>query len=596
MVHTASKLNTLHFNSKLTLPVMQILLILTLAVVGYRIAPPDLAPGAYVAHVNTVIGGETFALDLPFAVGETSGPQISRTVTVNGITLTVMGQEQYRFGIGERIQFQMQAVDATGQFIQLHLNTTNSVLVGAGYQQTLPPTTQQQDASGLWLLFTMRMPIQAKTTLGLLLAVAGLWLTELIPLAASALLIPVVAVVAGIASDSSIFSSFADPIIMLFLAGFLMAEGMRRTGLDRWVALAILQRASVQPAYLMITLMALTAFLSMWMSNTAAVAITIPIALAILAKIPDEQEPAGFRKALILAVAYAATIGGIGSAIGTPANMLAMSFLNKYTGAHLAFADWFIFGLPVVLFMLPIVWLYLLFTFGLTPWRVNSTLQASIQRELYITEYKNLGPLRREQKMVLAIFVGVMGLWLTEGWHGISTAIVAVAGALLLCLLRIVKEEDLNQINWNALLTFGGGLAIGTLLVSTGVSDWLALQLVGLSSLPAMVVVFLVAGLTLLLGAFISNTACAAMLIPLAIPLAQLLGLDPRLLVAVVAIGSSLDFALVIGTPPTMLAYATGFFRTSEIFKRGLALDMIGLLLLSFGTIWIWWLCGAVRM
>lgn len=596
MVQAGSKHTTIHFDRKLLRPVLQIAMIVALALVGYHIAPPDLASGAYVAKVNTQVGGATLTIAFPFALGEAAGPKVTQRVTVDGVTLLVMGNERYRLGIGERIQFQVRAVDADGQPVQLHLNTTSSVLEGPSYQQPLPPTTQIQDEAGTWLSFTMRMPLQAQTTLGLLFAVAGLWLTELIPLAASALLIPVVAVIAGIATDTTIFQSFADPIIMLFLAGFLMAEGMRRTGLDRWVALAILQRASVQPAYLMVTLMALTAFLSMWMSNTAAVAITIPIALAILTKIPDEQEPAGFRKALILAVAYAATIGGIGSAIGTPANMLAMSFLNKYTGAQLAFADWFVFGLPVVVFMLPITWLYLLFTFGLNPWRVNQAIRHSIQREVYLNEFQSLGPLRREQKLVLVIFVGVMGLWMTEGWHGISAAIVAVVGALFLFLLRIVHEEDLNQINWNALLTFGGGLAIGTLLVSTGVSDWIALQLVGLSSLPAMLVVFLVAGLTLLLGAFISNTACAAMLIPLAIPLAQLLGLDPRLLVAVVAIGSSLDFALVIGTPPTMLAYATGFFRTSEIFKRGLALDFLGLLLLSFGTIWIWWLCGAVRI
>jgi sodium-dependent dicarboxylate transporter 2/3/5 len=167
---------------------------------------------------------------------------------------------------------------------------------------------------------------------------------------------------------------------------------------------------------------------------------------------------------------------------------------------------------------------------------------------------------------------------------------------LILFLLGLVKQDDLNRINWNALLTFGGGLAIGTLLVSTGVSDWIALQLIGLGHLPPLLVVFIIATLTLITGAFISNTACAAMLIPLAIPLAKILGLDPRLLVAVVAIGSSIDFALVVGTPPTMMAYSTGFFKASEIFKRGLALDLLGLILLSFGVIWIWWLLGVVTL
>ena len=596
MVTAQSKAKIFPMNNSLSQPVRQIALIVVLTLIGYSLAPPDLTTGAYVAQIHTTIAGQTISLDFPFAIGAATGAQVTKSVTVNAITLMVMGNEQYRLGIGERLRFQARAVDGAGQPVPLALDASGSLLVGPAYQQPLPPTTQVQDEAGTWLLFTMRMPLQAKTTLALLFAVAGLWLTELIPLAASALLIPVVAVVTGIASETAVFQAFADPIIMLFLAGFLMAEAMRRTGLDRWVALAILQRSSAQPAYLMLTLMALTAFLSMWMSNTAAAAITIPIALAILAKIPDEEEPTGFRKALILAVAYSATIGGIGSAIGTPANMLAVSFLNKYTGAELAFADWFAFGLPVVLLMTPLAWLYLLFTFGLNPWRVNGAISHSIQHELYAAEFKQQGPLGRDQQLVLGIFLGVMALWLTEEWHGISTAIVAIGGALLLFLLRLVKEGDLNQINWNALLTFGGGLAIGTLLVNTGVSDWIALQLVGLNNLPAALVVFLVAGLTLLLGAFISNTACAAMLIPLAIPLAQLLGLDPRLLVAVVAIGSSIDFALVIGTPPTMLAYATGFFRTSEIFRRGLLLDLIGLLLLSFGVIWIWWLLGAVQL
>jgi sodium-dependent dicarboxylate transporter 2/3/5 len=159
-----------------------------------------------------------------------------------------------------------------------------------------------------------------------------------------------------------------------------------------------------------------------------------------------------------------------------------------------------------------------------------------------------------------------------------------------------LKIDDLNQINWNALLTFGGGLAVGGVLVTTGFSDWLALKLVGLSALPNILVIGLVAGLTLLIGAFISNTACAAMLVPLAIPLAQILQIDPRLMVVVVAIASSIDFALVIGTPPTMLAYSTGYFETREIFQRGIILDVIGALLLSFGVIWIWDLLGVVTL
>lgn len=572
------------------LRVGQLLLLGVLAVIGYQLAPPPLAFGAYQAQITAVIQGKPMTITFPFTIAEANGPSKTVVVTQGDLTLVVSGDERYSRQQGERITYRMRALDAAGQPLPLDLSAVTSTLSAPGYRQPLPPTAVVQADGATWLLFTMRMPINAQIVLALLFVVAGLWLTELVPLAATALLIPIVAVVAGVGGATTVLAAFADPIIMLFLAGFLMAEGMRRTGIDRWVALQILQHASVQPAYLMLTMMGLTAFLSMWMSNTASVAIMMPIALAILSKIPDEQEPSGFRKALILAIAYAATLGGIGSAIGTPANMLAMTYLNQYTAAGLAFVDWFAYGVPLVLLLLPLSWLYLLFSFHLRPQQVA----VPIQRDHYAQELATLGPLTQPQTLILVIFCGVMALWLTEEWHGIDTAIVALGGAFLLFLLRMIQQEDLQRINWNALLTFGGGLTIGTLLVNTGVSDWVALQLIGLSILPAVVVIFLVASLTLLIGAFISNTACAAMLIPLAIPLAQLLGLDPRLLVVVVAIASSLDFALVVGTPPTMMAYATGFFHTSEIFRRGIIIDLLGVLLLSFVVVWIWWLWGAV--
>jgi sodium-dependent dicarboxylate transporter 2/3/5 len=308
-------------------------------------------------------------------------------------------------------------------------------------------------------------------------------------------------------------------------------------------------------------------------------------ALAIMDKLPGESHP-GFRRALILGCAYAGAVGGIGSAIGTPANILAMTFLNEFTQDSLTFTDWFAFGLPVVILMVPVIWISLLVSYRVKPGEIDPGFeQAAAERP---------GSLDRGQLLLLAVFAVVLALWLTERWHGIPTAIVALGGVLVLFFFESIRKEDLNRVNWDALLTFGGGLAIGSMLVLTGVSDWLALRLAGLAHLPGPLVIFLVAGFTLVIGAFISNTACAAMLIPLAIPLAQILQLDPRLLVAVVAIASSIDFALVIGTPPTMLAYSTGLFETKEIFRRGILLDLAGIVILSFLVIWIWDLLGAV--
>ncbi|MCB8973445.1 MAG: SLC13/DASS family transporter [Ardenticatenaceae bacterium] len=564
-----------------------ILFVLLAGVVGYLMAPADLLPGDYTAHIQVTLPDQTITAVHPFKVGRVAKETIIQTVSGDEYQLIVSGASAFPNQLGQSLTYRVRLLGTTKNAIPLTLDNVSSTIIGPSYQQHLPATKINNG----WLVFTMHIPFKAKIALALLFIVATLWLTELIPLAASALLIPVVVVAAGITDAQTILQPFSHPIIILFLAGFLLAEGMRHTGVDRRLALAILSRASLKPAYLMLTMMGLTAFLSMWMSNTASVAVIIPIALAILDKIPEEVGRTGFRRALILSVAYAATVGGVGSAIGTPANIMAISFLNEFAGTDLAFVDWFRFGLPVTILMIPIIWLYLLLSFHVKLGEVGG-----FSREMYEQEKQALGTPNRGQWLVLLAFAGVIVLWLTERWHGLSTTIVALSGAVFLFLTNILDKESLNRINWNALLTFGGGLAIGVTLVNTGVSDWITLHLTGLEHLPPAIVIFLVAALTLVTGAFISNTATAAMLIPIAIPLAQILQIDPRLLVAVVAIGSSIDFALVVGTPPTMMAYSTGLFRPQDIFRRGILLNVIGLLILSFGVIWIWQLLGIVTL
>lgn len=563
-----------------------VLAILLLGVLGFWLAPADTPTGEYSTKITVMLDGQVLSTDYRFRLDQIDSQPVTLRTSQGPYQLIVAGQEAFRYAFGAHIAYRLQILDAGGWPLHPALDAVSSTLAGPGFRQVLPPT--ERDAE--WLVFKMRVLYKAKIVTALLFMVAGLWLTELVPLAAGAMLIPVIAVVAGVTDPETVLQPFAHPIIVLFLSGFLMAEGMRRTGVDRWIALTVLHYASPRPALLMLTMMALTAFLSMWMSNTASVAIVIPIALAVADRLSATVKQDGFRRALILGVAYAGTVGGIGSAIGTPANILALTFLNEYTRAALTFADWFWYGLPMVILMVPTIWLYLLVVFKVDFRHTGAAGQHDILEE----DGQDRGRLRPDQRAILLVFVAVVALWLTERWHQVPTGIVALGGALSLFLIGIIKQEDLHAINWNALLTFGGGLAIGMLLVTTGVSDWIALQLIGLAALPPLLVVFLVAGLTLVASAFISNTAAAAMLIPLAIPLAQILRLDPRLLVLVAAIGSSIDFALVIGTPPTMMAYSTGLFKASDIFKRGVILDLIGLVLLSLGVVWIWRLFGVV--
>jgi sodium-dependent dicarboxylate transporter 2/3/5 len=429
-------------------------------------------------------------------------------------------------------------------------------------------------------------PNGADTLLALLGAVVVLWISEAIPLFVTSLVIPVVLVATGVAGANAALANFFHPIIALFFAGFLMAEAMRRTRLDHLAAISIIARAGRSPVTLFAAMIAVSAFLSLWMSNTAAAAVLLPIALAVSAPMASP----GYTRALVLAIAYAATVGGVGSAIGTPANPLAIAFLDDFVGREITFVEWFAIGLPFVLVFLPLMAVYLWWRIGARPDGSRFTEARDVARR----DLAAAGRPTRPQLTVMAVFLAVIVVWLLEPIHGIDTGIVALGGAIALALLRQIEPDDLGRISWASLLTFGGGLTLGVFLVETGTSDWVATQLDGLAAIPAPLAVAVVAGVTLLLTTVASNTASAAMLIPLAIPLATIVGVDPTLMVLVVAIASSIDFALVIGTPPTMLAYSTGLYTTGGIFRVGVVLDLLGLLLLVTVVVWIWQLLGVL--
>ncbi len=429
-----------------------------------------------------------------------------------------------------------------------------------------------------------RPPINAAVVLALLGIVVVLWLSEFFPLFVTSLLIPVVLVFSGVAEPKTAMAPFFSPIIVLFFAGFLMAEAMRNSGLDRLAAMAIVAKAGKSPVSLFAALLCTSAFLSMWMSNTAAVAVLTPIAIAIT----EPLHHLGYRKAVVLGIAYAGTVGGVGSAIGTPANQLAIELLETFEVRSVSFAEWFAFGLPIVFTLVPIIGAYL--------WkRMDVTIDSGRFRQARRAaqdELRALGSLTQHQVIVLMGFALVVVGWLTQSVHGIHPGMVALAGMLGLAAVRRVVPSDLQRIDWASLLTFGGGLTLGLFLVQTGTSDWVATRLGSLSGLPSVLAVVAVAAIALGLTSVASNTASAAILIPITIPLAAVLGVDPVLLVVVVAIASSLDFALVIGTPPTMIAYSTHLYTTSEIFRIGIVLDMIGVAVLVGGGVWLWQLMG----
>lgn len=470
------------------------------------------------------------------------------------------------------------AVDAP---IRLELPGTDPdgvavTLVRPGGEREVMPVL----ADGGGAVATRRPPGDAHLVLALVAVVIVLWVSELVALHVTGLLVPIALVLADVTTARDALAPFFDPIIVLFFAGFLLALAMQRVGLDRRLAVEIVARFGTGPVRLYATMIGVAAVASMCMSNTAAVSLLIPIALAV-------NEPLGrpdYRKAMVLGIAYAATIGGVGSLIGTPANPLAARFVDELTGRRIDFVEWFAFGLPLVALFLPIM--------GTLLWRQMrvdvSAVDFGPARAAATAARRELGPLGRDELIVLVTFLAVLVGWLTQSWHDRPPGIVALAGAVVLMLTGHIGGDDLGEISWPTLLTFGGGLALGVAMVDSGTSDWVVSRLTGVADWPTTLAVAVVAAVSLVTTTVASNTAAAATLVPVAVPLAGLIGVEPALLVVVVAVASSIDFALVIGTPPTMLAYSTGLFTTAEILRRGALLDLLGLALLVGAVVPFW--------
>ncbi|NPD89849.1 MAG: DASS family sodium-coupled anion symporter [Asgard group archaeon] len=477
-----------------------------------------------------------------------------------------------------------------------------------GLNLILPASTLQPDYKDQqWINFTLRLPYKTNIVLSILFLIGILWVMETIPLVASSLLIPVMGVIFLGLGAKGLLAPFAEPVIFLFLGGFIISKAMNKTGLDKWISLNIVRISPDNPKILMLLMMVVTAVLSMFMSNTATAATMIPIAVAVTDKLKvnkeiDEEKIERYSKALILGIAYSASIGGIGSAIGTPANPIAIALLSQYAGVQITFTKWFAFGLPIVLLMLPLVWIYLWMVLKPeVPKESIAFAKTAVKKEL-----DNSGNLNWKQIYVLCVFLFALLLWFLEGiikrflFPTFSSSIVAIIAAFLLFIpavfsdATVLQGRDVNDLNWNAILIFGGGLTLGVVLTESGAGDLIAFSLAKLNITNNIVLIALIAVVSIVLTFMASNTGSASILVPLVIPLGLLFQIDPLLLAVVAAIGSSIDFMLPQGTPPSMIAYSTNKYTVREMAKIGSIVDILGLLLLSFVLPYFWRLLGIV--
>lgn len=565
------------------------------------LGPVNMEPGQYQVRL-TFSNYNDIIFDINMAdSADTTNIEFFRVLGSSGNSCIIFVDQAYKSSTHSKVEYRVGILDNTNNSIQnLELNLISSNINGVGMDRKVRPTKIETVHSTELgknidvIYFSMAVPFKSGVAIGLLVLIAGLWISEIVPTIVGAFLVPIIVVISGISTTGEALQPFFDPVIALFFGGFIIAEALKKHNIDRRLALGIIGNASIRPSMLILILMSVSAFLSMWMSNTASAAVMIPIAIALVTQIESggrEKNLSGFRKALILGIGYAATTGGIASIIGTPANPIAISGLAD-VGIEISFLKWIGFGLPFVLIMLFIIWGYILLVFK-PKISKESLAEAQI---VFRDDLKKMGKMNKKQWITVAIFIFTIVLWLmatplknwTNGVIAISSGIVALIAVVLIFGFNLLEVKDVKNVNWNALFLFGGGLSLGDALVATGIGDWIASKMGIIEGKHFIVIALIVGGISLLVTAVASNTASAAMLIPLVIPIAISLHIDPTMLALIVAMGSSIDYALVFGTPPTMISYSTGYFSVKEIFRVGSILDLIGIIVLSTVSVFLW--------
>jgi sodium-dependent dicarboxylate transporter 2/3/5 len=421
------------------------------------------------------------------------------------------------------------------------------------------------------------------------------WMTEALPVYATALLPLVVLPMSGALPIGQAAAPYAHELIFLFMGGFIVALSMERWGLHRRIALAALRGGAASPRVAVGRFMLVTAAMSMWVSNTATTLMMLPIALSVIELLtrpgvegaPCESER--LASCLLLGIAYAASIGGIGTLIGTPPNLFLASFVASELGIEISFLRWMLIGVPLVAVFLPIA--RLLLTRVLFP--IGRERIAGIEEHIAF-ERAALGPMSRGERTTLAVFAAMAAAWIGRpvlvdlGATGLSDAGIAIAAALALFAIPVdvrrrefaMDWETAVRLPWGVLILFGGGLSLAAAIRSNGVGEFLGAQVGALGSVPAPVVVVAAVALVIFLTELTSNTATTATLLPILAGLAPALGMPPLLLLVPVAIAASCAFMLPVATPPNAVVFGSGLVPMPIMVRAGLWLNLVGVALI----------------
>ncbi len=425
----------------------------------------------------------------------------------------------------------------------------------------------------LFFILLYALPFESKVTKGLaiLIFIAVLWITEALHTTITAILIPILAVATGLMNTKAALYGFSDPTIFLFFGGFALAAAMHYQELDKIIAQRILLLAKGNFALAVVYIFSTTAFLSMWMSNTATAAMMLPLAIGMLSQISFKEHPNTYIFVL-LGIAFSASIGGIGTLVGTPPNAIVAANL------HITFAEWLKYGIPIVIIFMPLMMIVLYFVF-----------KPNLSHKIHI-DIKDKIAMTSEKWFTLGIFAFIAVCWIfsaqlnpffsnllgLEKKMASFDSVIAIFAAVLVCAFRVVSWKKVQEnTDWGVLMLFGGGITLSAILKDSGASKVMAdvvieavqgghLFLIGLA-----VSVFII-----FLTEFTSNTASAALLVPLFISIAESLGAPPLGLALIIAIGASCAFMLPVATPPNAIVFGTGYIKQSQMLKAGIWLNV----------------------
>jgi solute carrier family 13 (sodium-dependent dicarboxylate transporter), member 2/3/5 len=425
------------------------------------------------------------------------------------------------------------------------------------------------------------------------------WVTEVMPISATALLPIVLFPVLGVMDVASATTPYANPMIFLFMGGFIIAIAMQRWDLHRRIALSIIALIGSKPRNIIAGFMISSAFMSMWVSNTAATLMMLPIAMSVieLTKSPQNSgiSPRQFKNfglTLMLAIAFSSSVGGLGTVIGTPTNALMIAFVQDSYGVEISFAQWMMIGIPVVILGLPVIF----YTLANIIYPVHfQTLPGG--KEYILDELKRLGSISRAEMMVAVVFILVGLLWITRPLiadliPGLSDAGIAIFGALILFLIPVdirkaiflLEWKDAEKIPWGVLILFGGGLSLAGAIQRTGLAEWVGGYFGILAGWHVVFIIFVVAIVIIMFTELASNSATAAAFLPVIGSVAIGVGQDPLLFALPVALVASCAFMLPVATPPNAIVYGSGVMTIPEMAKAGLLLNLFFAILVTLLT------------